>query len=221
MAVILVIGNPSDPATAIGFFWLDKFTRYASSKGHKVIFQKTPTLQMLYQALATYDPDLIVANGHGGFKSLRVGNNILIGTPGYDKAAHRKIEQGDTAYFTDRIVLLLTCNAGRELVRALVNNGATAAMGYKEPFVFLSDENLELEQDLSAKPFFEALLQPAIQLADGANFQQAINATREMYKVYLKKFKGMKDQELYKFLEFDYENLVAIGNPNARLKQNF
>jgi hypothetical protein len=217
MAVILCIANPSDEPTAVGVYWMQKYAEYAAAKGHQVIFQKTPTLQILYKALTEYNPDLVVANGHGGTKTLRVGDNVLIGTAGYDKAVKKYIKQGDETYFQGRITLLLTCNAGTELVSALVKNGAVAAMGYKKPFIFLSDSKVTPENDYSSKPFFECLMQPAIQLADGATFQQAINATREAFKKYMAEAKASRENDAYKFLNFDLENLVALGNPNAKL----
>jgi hypothetical protein len=214
MASILVIANPSDEATRIGYYFMEQFAKYAAKKGHRVIFQKTPTLQALYKALIDYDPDLVVANGHGGFKSLTVGPNILIGIQGYDAATKRKINNGDPEYFQDRIVLLLTCNAGRELVNALVNAGAKAAMGFQEPFIFMSDDSLTPDQDKAAKPFFVSMLQPALQLADGATFKEAINFTRETFKQYIKQDLDPTSQ---KYLRFNLENLVALGDPDAKL----
>jgi hypothetical protein len=193
---------------------MDRYAQYDLSKGHQVIYQKTPTLPVLYEALLNFNPQLVVANGHGGFKSLRVGENILIGTKGYDTATHRNIKDGDEAYFTGRITLLLTCNAGTELVGALSKHGATAVMGYKKPYVFLVDEDKKPQDDDLSKPFFEALFQPAIQLADGATFKQSIDATRASFKHYLSQ---VQDKDSRTFLEFNLHNLIAIGNPDAKL----
>jgi hypothetical protein len=215
MGSILCIANSADPATAIGHFWMQKFANYAASKGHKVVFQNTPTLPVLYEALENFSPQLVVANGHGGYKSLRVGeNNILIGVKGYDKATQRQIRESNVDWFKNRCCLMLTCNNGVEVVPALVKAGAVAAMGYKKPYVFLTDENQTPESDQISKPFFEALFQPAIQLADGATFQQAINATRESFKLYIKED---PDVESKKYLDFNLENLYALGNPNTKL----
>jgi hypothetical protein len=59
-------------------------------------------------------------------------------------------------------------------------------------------------------------MQPAIQLADGATFQQAINMTREAFKKYIQQTKGDRDKA-DKFLQFDLDNLVALGDPDAKL----
>jgi hypothetical protein len=214
MATILCIANPSDEPTRVGVYWMQKFADYAAAQGHQVIYQKTPTLQVLWKALTEYNPNLVVANGHGGTKTLRVGQNVLIGTAGYDKAIKKYIQKGDELYFKDRIVLLLTCNAGTELVAALVKNGAVASVGFKKPFIFLSDDNRSPEDDFYAKPFFECLMQPAIQLADGATFQQSVNVTREAFKHYIE---NIQDKDTIKYLAFDLENFVALGDPNAKL----
>lgn len=214
MATILVIANPSDEATRIGYHYMQRFASYAAKKGHFVIFQKTPDLPTLYKAIVEYDPELVVANGHGGTKSLVVGSNVLIGIKGRDGATNRQINNQNPEYFQDRIVLLLTCNAGKELVRALVSYGAKAVMGYQEPFIFMSDDNLQPDQDDSAKPFFVSMLQPALQLVDGATFEKAIAMTRESFKQYITE---VKDKDSLRYLKFDLENIVAIGDPNAKL----
>jgi hypothetical protein len=193
---------------------MQRYADYALSKGHQVVYQKTPTLPVLYEALLNFNPQLVVANGHGGYKSLRVGENILIGTQGYDSATHRQIRAGDEDYFTGRITLLLTCNAGTELVGALAKHGATAVMGYKKPYVFLVDEDKQPQDDDISRPFFESLFQPAIQLADGATFKHSIDATRASFKYYLSR---VQDKDSRTFLNFNLENLTALGNPDAKL----
>ena len=193
---------------------MERYANYALGKGHQVIYQKTPTLPVLYEALLNFNPQLIVANGHGGYKSLRVGENILIGTQGYDTASHYNIKAGDEDYFTGRITLLLTCNAGTDLVKALVKHGATAVMGYRKPYVFLVDEDQPPQNDEVSRPFFEALFQPAIQLADGATFKQSIDATRASFNYYMN---AVKDKDSKQFLDFNLKNLTALGNPDAKL----
>ena len=214
MAKILCIANSADTATYVGHVWMQKFANYASSKGHQVVFQNTPTLPVLYEALLNFNPQLVVANGHGGYKSLRVGENILIGTKGYDAAARRYIRDSDTDWFQGRIVLMLTCNAGVNVVPSLVKAGAVAAMGYRKPYVFFTDENAPADVDPVARPFFEALYQPAIRLADGATFKEAVDATRASFEYYIQRD---DDASSRKFLQFNEINLIALGDPSASL----
>jgi hypothetical protein len=217
VAVILVIANPSDPATRIGYHYMRLFAEHAAKAGHTVIFQKTPTLQALYTAITTYDPKLVVANGHGGFKSLTVGPNVLIGIKSYDEATHKKLDDQNPEWFQGRIVLLLTCNAGRELVQGLISYGAEAVLGYREPFIFLSDDTTPPERDKEAKPFFLSLLQPALQLINGANFGEAIRATNDAFSYYYEEAQSSNDKDMAKYLRFDKENLVATGDFSVRL----
>ena len=217
MATILVIANPSDPATRIGYYYMKRFSEYAVRLGHSVIFQKTPTLQALHKAITTYDPKLVVANGHGGFKSLAVDSNIIIGIKSYDEAIARKIERQNPEWFQGRIVLLLTCNAGRELAHGLMDYGAQAVMGFREPFIFMSDDTVVAERDISAKPFFLSLLQPALQLVHGASFAQACSATKDAFTYYLEQAEAAGDEKSAKYFYFDRENLVSMGDFSVRL----
>jgi len=217
VATVLVIANPSDPATRIGYYYMRLFAEHAAKHGHTVIFQKTPTLQALYTAITTYDPKLIVANGHGGFKTLTVGPNVLIGIRSYDEATHKKIDNQNPEWFQGRIVLLLTCNAGRELVQGLISYGAEAVMGFREPFIFINDDTVEAQRDTAAKPFFLSLLQPALQLVKGADFGQAIQATKDAFAYYCEETQAAGDKESSKYLRFDRENLVAMGDFSVRL----
>lgn len=214
VATVLMIANPSDTATRIGHYYMRLFAEHAAKLGHTVIFQKTPTLQALYKAITTYDPKLVVANGHGGFKSLSVGSNVLIGIRSYDEATHRKIDNQNPEWFRGRIVILATCNAGRELAQGLINYGAEAVMGFREPFIFMSDDTVEVHRDMAAKPFFLSLLQPALQLVNGASFGQAIQATNDAFTHY---YEESTDKDSRKYLLFDRENLVAMGNFSVRL----
>jgi len=190
------------------------FAEHAAKLGHTVVFQKTPTLQALYKAITTYDPKLVVANGHGGFKSLSVGPNVLIGIRSYDEATHTKIDNQNPEWFRGRIVILATCNAGRELAQGLINYGAEAVMGFREPFIFMSDDTVQAGRDMVAKPFFLSLLQPALQLVNGASFGQAVQATNDAFTYF---YEESTDKDSRKYLLFDRENLVAMGDFSVRL----
>ena len=215
MGRILCIASPGDQALQIGAFWMQKYADYASRQGHEVVYQKTPTLPVLYQALTDFDPQLIVANGHGGAKSLRVGdNNILIGVKGTDPITHRVIHDSDVDWFQGRIVLMLTCNTGLEVVPALVKAGAVAAFGYRKPYIFLTDIDAPIGKDLVSKPFFETLFQPAIQMADGATFKQAVEMTRLSFEQYRN---GSNDKDSREYLRFNEKNIIALGDPNVKL----
>jgi len=217
VAVILVIANPSDPATRVGYYYLRRFSIYASQQGHQVIFQRTPTLDALRKAITTYDPKLVVANGHGGYRSLAVDDNVIIGSRGYDEATKTHLKNENVEWFRNRIVILATCNAGRQLAYDLIEHGAVAVLGYSEPFIFMSDDTNKPDKDKSARPFFISLLQPALKLASGATFAEACSTTRASYTEYQEEEEAQGDEASAKYLNFDRENLVCLGDPMVRL----
>ena len=217
MATILVIATPSDVATTYGYHWLKRFSRYAASRGHFIIFQKTPSLKTLYKAITTYNPRLVVANGHGGFKSLSTNDNVIIGIRTFDSAIGRKIIGQNPEWFRSRLVLLLTCNAGRELAPKLVDYGATAVLGFKEPFIFLSEERSSPERDKLAEPYFISLLQSAMQLVNGKTFGEACDATRKAFAYYRDLAEQRGDENSAKYLNWDLINIVCVGDSWSRL----
>jgi len=209
---ILVIANPFDTATRIGYYYLKQFAHYAQKQGYDVILQKTPDLITLAEALLVYNPKLVVANGHGGYKSLAVGNQILIAVKSFDEATKRKIVGENPEWFAGRIVLLLTCNAGKTLAYKLVENGAKAALGFKQPFIFMSDEARDPSQDKLARPFFLSMLQTGLQMVKGKTFREACRITRDTFEYYTQVAEDQGDQNSAKYLSFDAQNLVCVGD---------
>jgi len=217
MTTILVIATPSDTPTKYGYYWLKRFSKFAAKQGHKVILQKTPSLQTLYNALKTYNPRLVVANGHGGFKSLSVDNHILIGVKTYDAAINRKLLSQNPEWFRGRIVLLLTCNAGKELAFRLIDYGAQAVLGFREPFVFVSEEHSSPDRDKLAEPFFLSMLQPAIYLSLHRNFGEGCQAAHKAFAYYLQIAEQNGEETSAKYLNFDMLNLVCVGDMWSRV----
>lgn len=214
---VLVIANPFDTATRIGYHYLKRFAGHAQKQGYDVILQKTPDLKTLAQLLLTYNPKLVVANGHGGYKSLTVGDQILIAIKSYDEATGRKVIGENPEWFAGRIVLLLTCNAGKELAYKLVDHGAKAALGFKQPFIFMSDESRDPSKDKLAKPFFVSMLQTGLQMVRGKTFGEACRVTRETFAYYTELAEGQGDENSAKYLSFDAQNLVCVGDAGSRI----
>lgn len=213
MATILLIACPTDVPTEYGYYWLKRFSKYAANQGHQVIFPKIPTLPVLQKVLVTYDPRLVMINGHGGRKGVEVGSNILIGVSDYDPELDVKIHQQNPSWFTNRIVILATCNAGKELAFRLVDYGAAAVLAFREPYIFLSEEHqTNPAYDKLAEPFFISLLQLGAHLAKGATFSEGCDATRKAFAYYRDVAERKGDELAAKYLNFNLENLVCVGN---------
>lgn len=218
MACILVVSNPSDTPTRFGHHWLRLLSEYAVKQGHQVIFQKTPTLEVLRQAIVNYDPRFVIANGHGGYKTLSVDSNILMGIESYDEATNKKLTRQNPTWFKGRLVYLATCNSGRELAPRLVNYGAIAVAGYKEAFIFLTDgERSNPKHDELSEPFFQAMLQLPLHLINGETFGYGAKTLRRTFERYRQEAEMKKEEETAKYLHHNLINFVTYGNMGSRL----
>jgi len=107
---------------------------------------------------------------------------------------------------------LATCNAGKELAFRLVDYGAEAVLAFREPYIFLSEENGSIAHDKLAEPFFISLLQIGAHLVKGAPFSEGCGATRKAFAYYRDVAEMKGDLLAAKYLNFNLENLVCIGN---------
>jgi len=217
MATILIVSAPFDTPTTYGYHWLKRFSRYASKQGHRIIFLSMVNLQTLRDALNKYDPRFVILNGHGGSKGLEVDNRIILGVVDYDPELGKKIYRQNPEWMSGRIVYLFTCNAMKELGFRLIDYGAEAVAGFRDAFIFLSEENTSPSRDKLAEPFFISLLQLPLHLAAGRNFRFAANATRKAFRYYLENAEVEDQGEQAKFLNHDLVNFLAIGDMGASL----
>jgi len=217
MPTILVVSAPFDTPTTYGYHYLKRFSRYAAKKGHRVIFLSTVNLETLADALKKYDPPFVVLNGHGGSKGLEVDDRVILGVVDYDPELGKKIHRQNPEWMAGRLVYLFTCNAMKELGFRLIDYGAVAVAGFKDAFIFLSEENVSPDRDKLAEPFFISLLQLPLHLSAGKNFGYAANATRRAFNYYLEKAEAEGQEEQAKFLNHDMVNFISLGDTEARL----
>lgn len=214
---ILVVSAPFDIPNRYGYYWLKRFSKYAAKQGHRVIFLSSVNLQSFREALNKYDPRLVILNGHGGRKSLEVNDHVILGVVDYDPELGKKIYSQNPEWMSGRIVYLFTCNAMKELGFRLVDYGAVAVAGFKDAFIFLSEEHSSPDRSKLAEPFFISLLQLPLHLASGRSFGFAANATRKAFRYYLEGAEAKGKEESAKFLNHDMVNFLAIGDMGASL----
>jgi len=217
MAVILVVSNPADAPTKYGYHYLKRFSRYAIKQRHQIIFLSTATLRTFRDAIIKYNPSLVIINGHGGRKGVEVADSVLLGVVDYDPELGKKIYRQNPEWMTGRLVYLFTCNAMKELGFRLIDYGAVAVAGFRDAFIFLSEEDGSPQRDKLAEPFFVALLQLPLHLTAGKSFGYAANATRKAFHYYLEKAEGENQTEQAKFLNHDLVNFLTLGNMGATL----
>lgn len=218
MATIMVVSKPFDEPTSYGYHYLKRFSKFATKHGHTVIFLKSATLSNLHETIAKYDPRLIIINGHGGRKGVELNSHVLLGVVDYDPELGKKIHRQNPEICAGRIVLLLTCNTGKELAFRLIDYGADAVMAFKDPFIFLSQEHhVNPAYDKLAEPFFISMLQGALHLVRGETFGYACNSTRKAFAYYRDLMEQKRETLSAKYLHFDLVNLVCLGDMSVTL----
>lgn len=213
MARILIAAAPVDEPTRYAYSYWRRYAITPARNGHQVIFLRHATLQSFIKALRTYDPRLVILDGHGGAKAAEINNHVLLGVNSYDPLLGRKIYGTNTQLMAGRIVYLATCNAGKELAFRLIDAGAIAVAAYREPFIFLTEnQKPDPLTDLTARPFFISLMQLALQMANDRSFGAAAASTRKAFAYYRDLAESNRDDEAAKYLHFDSLNFIAIGD---------
>jgi len=218
VASILIAVSPVD-STTYGYSYWKRYARTPAENGHQIVILKNASLPAFEKALNKYDPRLVIMDSHGGSKGVEVNGHVILGVKGYDPELGLTIYGTNTQFMAGRIVYCATCNTGKELAFRLIDAGATAVAAYREPFIFLSENHTTNPlKDKVAFPFFISLLQLPLQLAKDKTFGQAVNITRKAFQYYRDMAEERGGDELAaKFLHFDAQSLIALGNMEARL----
>jgi len=218
VASILIAVSPVDEPTRYGYHYWKRYARTPAENGHQVVILKNASLSTFQKALNKYDPRLVIMDSHGGSKGIEVNGHVILGVKGYDPELGLKIYDTNTYLMAGRMVYCATCNTGKELAFRLIDAEAIAVVAYRQPFIFLSEEHTPNPlNDKAAYPFFVSLMQPALQLATDKTFGQAVNITREAFQYYRDLAEKRGDEQAAKYLHFDAQNLIALGNMEARL----
>lgn len=157
--------------------------------------------------LAAPRSDIIIAMGHGDEDTLTGQNETVILDAGkYDS----KLVKG-------KVVRLLACQVAKKLGPDIISNGATAFIGSLDDFVWVCDA------DLSSTPWSDKMaaevLMPVVDslnaLLDGKTCGEAYSIERSGY---LRNAVDEENELIKACLEFNYDNLVLLGDPTARVK---
>jgi hypothetical protein len=218
VATILVVTSPVDQPTRYAYHYWKRYARTPAQNGHEVIILKNTSLATFKTVLAQYNPNLVILDGHGGSKGVEINKHVILGVEGYDPELGLTIHGTNTHLMEGRMVYCATCNTGKELAFRLIDAGAVAVAAYREPFIFLSEEHAQNPlRDKIAYPFFISLLQPALLLATGKTFGEAVVLTREAFQYYCSVAEANGDEQSAKYLHFDSVNFIGLGDMWARL----
>lgn len=170
---------------------------------------------LLYSLLARRLPfrlsapqsDIIIGEGHADADTLTGQNEAVILDAG--KYNPREVR--------GKVIKLLACQAGNILGPDLINNGALAVLAYLDDYVWIMDA------DLASTPWSDKIaaksLMPVIDglnaLLDGRTVQEAFQIELDGYS---RNAATEEDELVRACLEFNRDNAVLLGDPQARIK---
>lgn len=157
-------------------------------------------------------PKLVMFNGHGTSKAILGQDGRIL------------VEKGKSELLlAGKIVYARACQTARGLGKSCVKHKTDAFIGYKEDFIFILDEAKTTQplKDKTAAFFFEASNLVVESLIKGNSAQQAHDKSRAAF---LKRIRQLLLQEadpentaLVRYLIWDRQQQVCLGNPNASL----
>lgn len=169
----------------------------------------------LYGALARRLPfqlsapqsDIIIGTGHGQQDAFTGQNEAVI----------LKVGKYDSREVRGKVIKLLSCQAGVLLGPDLISNGAACFMGYKDDYVWVMDA------DMAATPWGDKLAAPSLMpVIDGLNALLDGKTTKEAFDIelegYLKNAEVEEDELIKSCLQFNHDNAVLLGDPEARIR---
>jgi len=136
--------------------------------------------EKIWEAIETYDPYFVYSSGHGA-PTLHTVENVLdcwwipTNIPGH--------EHNDTNVdmLKGRMVYLLSCCCGLELIPATVGAGGNAGIGYDDFWYWVIDTDYSPEEDPYAKSFFDCSNVLAISLLQGDDVRTACKKAYDAY----------------------------------------
>ena len=156
--------------------------------------------------LSAPQSDIIIGMGHGDVDAFTGQNEAVI----------LEVGKYNPKEVKGKVIKLLSCQAGRVLGPDLVNNGATAFMGYTDDYVWVCDA------DLASTPWADEMaatsLMPVVDglnaLLDGKTAEEAFEIELEGYR---RNAEAEEDELIRACLEFNRDNAVLLGSKDARI----
>jgi len=221
VACILIAVSPVDEPTRYGYYYWKRYARTPAENGYQVVILKNASLSTFQKALNKYNPRLVIMDSHGGSKGVEVNGHVILGVKGYDPELGLKIYDTNTHLMAGRIVYMATCNTGKELAFRLIDAGAIAVAAYRSPFIFLTENHgIKPLADKLAFPFFISLLQFPLQLCLKKNVGESFRLMKKAFLYYVEKAETEGDSMQAKYLWYDLNNAVCLGDTQATLEHS-
>ena len=158
--------------------------------------------------LSAPQSDVIIGVGHGDRDAFTGQNEAVI----------LEVGKYDPKEVRGKVIKLVSCQCGVELVPDLVANGAACAMGYTDDYVWVMDSDLA-STPWADKEFAGKCLMPVIDglnaLLDGKTAREALDIELEGYS----RNAEVEEDELVKAcLEFNRSNAILLGDEGASIR---
>ncbi|MHA1827032.1 MAG: hypothetical protein ACTSX6_00140 [Candidatus Heimdallarchaeaceae archaeon] len=170
---LLVVRSNHDVPTRYASVYLSKVINLANLFGYRIVDLKNElaTRDLFVKYVSATNPDIIILAGHGHEDSVNGWREETILKAGVDD----RLLEG-------KVIVGLTCLAGRKLGYTLVSRGAKAFIGFKEPFSFFFNiDSLGPTYDELAKIFFKPSIEATKKLIVGGSLKDAMNIAIKTY----------------------------------------
>jgi len=156
--------------------------------------------------LSAPQSDIIIGVGHGDVDAFTGQNEAVI----------LEVGRYDPREVSGKVIKLISCQAGVELGPDLIRNGALSFAGYKDDYVWICDA------DLASTPWADKIaatnLMPVV---EGLNVLLDGRPAEEAFEIelggYTRNAEAEEDELVKACLEFNRDNAVLLGNPEARI----
>jgi len=215
MNKILLITRPQhDETTNYLYFWAESVIEEAKKRNFEVLDLKgrKANAKDFVGRMKKVKPSLLFLNGHGDYDSIAGHNNEIL----------LSLDRNENL-LKDKIIYALSCSSAKNLGKSAVKNGARSFIGYKEDFVFMSEENKSTRpaEDETAKLFFEPSNLVVTTLIKGNPTLEAYNRSQEKFKRNLRKLmtseSPQEDRTPIPLLMWDMFNQCCLGDNNAKV----
>lgn len=203
-----------DYATNYLFYWSAPVIKLGRWKGFQVIDLSSSKANQtdFTSRVNKTNPSFIFFNGHGSRAAIAGQNEEVL-------VSVRK----NLGLLKNRIVFARSCHSARQLGSKSVSSGTRVFIGYKEPFIFVSDPKMITKplSDKTAALFLKPSNLVATTLIKGHSASEANIRAKGAFKRNIRKLltseTKREDSSVLRFLFWDMRHQVCLGNASASL----
>lgn len=211
-----LVTRPSyDFATRYISTWAKRVIDWAEPRSNIKIFdlERKRACRNEFETMIKHnDPQLVLLNGHGNSTTVLGNDEEPLVSVGMNELS-----------LAGRIIYALACSCAKTLGPASVAKGALAFIGYQEDFIFLYDteKRTRPHEDKTAALFFDPSTLIPFSLLKGSSAKEAhqhatVAFTKNIRRL-LASDSPVEDVAAVRYLLWNLQNLVCIGDKNARL----